>query len=526
MELIPCGTSIPTGCPHTPTQEVQNTKLRDYQQECIDVIERKPPGSYLIQMATGLGKTKTFTHLPRHGRVLILSHREELVRQPLREYDCATGVEMAREHASPDAEVVSASVMSMAKRLDRYGPYDFDTIICDECHHAAARTYRDIFDYFVPRKLLGFTATPNRGDKTRLDDVFQEIIFQRDLRWGIENGYLCGIFCKRINIGYDLTSVHTRNGDYAPGELAEAMDGTADAVAQAYREHASGATLIFAVSVHQAEEIAKRIPGAVTVTGKTENRADIIRRFTNREIPCLVNVMVFTEGTDMPLVETVIIARPTQSESLYAQMVGRGLRLYPGKEKLTLIDCVGVTGKTSLCTAPSLLGIDLKNVPEKRMETLQGDLFELPIKAEAASDCPESWIRNVEIVDLWAKGMAYNLHDVNYFKMPDGRLVCSLSNNKRITIPCPDSLGRVVISGETVGYQTALDRAYRFLCERYESCRSLWDINRVKSWGKAPATEKQVQIIRRKYKDFDTDGLTKMQAGQILNRMFHGGSAV
>ena len=218
-------------------------------------------------MATGLGKTKTFTHLPRHGRVLILSHREELVRQPLREYDCATGVEMAREHASPDAEVVSASVMSMAKRLDRYEPYDFDTIICDECHHAAARTYRDIFDYFVPRKLLGFTATPNRGDKTRLDDVFQEIIFQRDLRWGIENGYLCGIFCKRINIGYDLTAVHTRNGDYAPGELDEAMDGTADAVAQAYREHASGATLIFAVSVHQAEE---KNPGGRN--GHGENR--------------------------------------------------------------------------------------------------------------------------------------------------------------------------------------------------------------------------------------------------------------
>ena len=343
-------------------------QLRDYQQECIDIIEQKPPGAYLVQMATGLGKTKTFTHLPRHGRVLILSHREELVKQPLKEYDCKTGVEMAKEHADPDAEVVSASVMSMAKRLDRFNPYDFDTIICDECHHAAARTYRSIFDYFEPRMLLGFTATPNRGDKARLDNVFQEIIFQRDLRWGIKNGYLCDIHCLRVDIGYDLSAVHTRHGDYAPGELDEAMDGTADAVAEAYQKHAVGATLVFAVSIHQAEEIAKRIPGAVVMTGKTENRADIIRRFTNREIPCLVNVMVFTEGTDMPLVETVIIARPTQSESLYAQMVGRGLRLYPGKEKLTLIDCVGVTKGASLRTAPSLLGIDLSNVPNKKQD--------------------------------------------------------------------------------------------------------------------------------------------------------------
>lgn len=95
-------------------------QLRDYQQECISIIESKPPGSYLIQMATGMGKTKTFTHIPRHGRVLILSHREELVRQPLKEYDCKTGVEMAGEYAPDDAEVVSASVMSMVKRLDRY----------------------------------------------------------------------------------------------------------------------------------------------------------------------------------------------------------------------------------------------------------------------------------------------------------------------------------------------------------------------------------------------------------------------
>ena len=152
-------------------------QLRDYQQECIDIIEQKPPGAYLVQMATGLGKTKTFTHLPRHGRVLILSHREELVKQPLKEYDCKTGVEMAKEHADPDAEVVSASVMSMAKRLDRFNPYDFDTIICDECHHAAARTYRSIFDYFEPRMLLGFTATPNRGDKARLDNVFQAVSY-------------------------------------------------------------------------------------------------------------------------------------------------------------------------------------------------------------------------------------------------------------------------------------------------------------------------------------------------------------
>lgn len=472
-------------------------------------------------MPTGCGKTATFTHIPRRGRVLVLAHREELVKQPARYYDCPVGFEIAQEHSHGE-EVVIASVQSMVNRLDRFAPDEFEKIITDEAHHAAARTYRKIYDHFTPKKHIGFTATPNRGDKVRLDDVYSEIIFQRDLRWAIENGFLCDIYCLRANIGYDLSAVHSRNGDYSPGELEEAMDGTADAIAEAYREYAKGATLIFAVSVHQADEIAHRITGAVVVTGKTKNRADIINRFSNREIPCIVNVMVFTEGTDIPLVETVIIARPTQSESLYSQMVGRGLRPHPDKEKLILIDCVGVTGKSSLCTAPSLLGIDMSNVPKSKADEIQGPIFELPMKAVAASDCPENWIRNTEIVDLWAKGMSYNIHNVNYFKMPDGRLVCSILNGKRITIPCPDHLGKVELFGETVPYQTALDRAYKALCDGHEESRYIWDLDKVKSWGRKPATEKQLQIIQRKYKNFDTEGLTKAQASQILNRMFNG----
>lgn len=805
-------------------------ELRDYQRECISVIETQPPGAYLCQMATGLGKTVTFANIPRHGRVLLLSHREELVEQPRKYYDCSFGVERAENHSAGE-EVVSASVQTLTHRLSRFRPDDFDTIIVDECfpgtikvdgkplnsikngdiiaswnsqtgqieykpvthvfkrkpsemcvvilengqfipctpnhpfyvegvgyvpaiklqegfcvkricvhnlrkanrsgciyekpmenkngffqenrknllltgllkrifqtriernngenqqkvcqrkneakksdekpgnkkenvgkaegnrslsensvwkrgrayssaaeyadcvegsesvcgvrnphkirgkirnaisellqgrhsnswgnvsyrnrrrksplyrkkragqkegvlfehirvarvevreqtsdrtfgglcpdgfvynleisgnhnyfadgilvhncHHAAAGTYRKIFDHFRPEKLIGFTATPNRGDKVRLNDVFQKIIFQRDLRWGIENGYLCGIQCLRVNIGYDLSAVHTRQGDYAPGELDQAMDGTADAIAEAYQKYAKGATLIFAVSVRHAREIADKIPGAVVVTGETRDRAAIIRAFTDGEIPVLVNCMVFTEGTDIPRVETVMVARPTQSESLYCQMVGRGTRLYPGKEKLVLIDCVGVTGKASLCTAPSLLGIDMSSVPARKADEVQGDLFELPIRAAAASDCPESWVRNVEIVDLWAQEQRYQLHDVNWFKMPDGSLVCSLMDRKAITIPCPDALGSV----NGVPMQEMLDRAYTVLTERYADQRHIWDLNAVRRWGRQPASENQLKIIRRRCRGFDADGLTKGQASQILNRLFNGGKS-
>ena len=496
-------------------------QLRPYQQDCIAAIEAQPPGAYLCQMATGLGKTVTFANIPRRGeRMLILSHREELVEQPRKYFTCSYGVERAASRSAGE-EVVSASVQTLVRRLDRFAPDEFGLVVCDEAHHAAAGTYRKIFDHFRPEKLIGFTATPNRGDKVRLNDVFQKIIFQRDLRWGIENGYLCGIQCLRVNIGYDLSAVHTRQGDYAPGELDQAMDGTADAIAEAYQKYAKGATLIFAVSVRHAREIADKIPGAVVVTGETRDRAAIIRAFTDGEIPVLVNCMVFTEGTDIPRVETVMVARPTQSESLYCQMVGRGARLYPGKEKLVLIDCVGVTGKASLCTAPSLLGIDMSSVPARKADEVQGDLFELPIRAAAASDCPESWVRNVEIVDLWAQEQRYLLHDVNWFKMPDGSLVCSLMDRKAITIQCPDALGSV----NGVPMQEMLDRAYTVLTERYADQRHIWDLNAVRRWGRQPASENQLKIIRRRCRGFDADGLTKGQASQILNRLFNGGKS-
>lgn len=493
-------------------------QLRPYQVECLAAIPES--GSYLIQMATGLGKTVTFAHVPRRGKMLILSHREELVNQPLKYFNCKTGVEMASVKSDGE-EVVSASVQSLVRRLGRFRPDEFDIIITDEAHHAAARTYRTIYDYFKPRLHLGFTATPNRSDSARLDDVYQDIIFERDLRWGIENNYLSDIYCKRIDIGYDLSRVRTQHGDFAPGELDEAMDGTADAIAEVYREHAVGATLIFAVSVNQVQEIVKRIPDAVGVTAETKDRSDIIAAFTAKQIPCLVNCMVFTEGTDLPLVETVIIARPTQSDTLYAQMVGRGLRTHPGKEKLHLIDCVGVTGKASLCTAPSLLGIDLDMVPKSKQEELEGMLFDLPDLAIKASDTPESWIRNVQIVDLWAKKQKYQTHNVNWFRLPDQTMICSLSDGKFLAIPPADELGMVRVSGQRMKMQDALDSAFRYLTESATEQSYIWNLAQVKRWGSQPATDKQMDMIRKRIKEFDKS-VTKGEASMILNRLIGG----
>lgn len=499
-------------------------ELRPYQKEVLDIIENIKPGSYMVKLATGLGKTVIFTNIKRKGRVLVLAHREELIRQPAKYYDCPVGIEMASDTSNGE-DVVIASVQSIVRRLEKFNPWDFDTIITDEAHHSAANSYKKIYQYFTPRLHLGFTATPSRGDKARLDDIYQDIIYDKDLKWGIQQGYLSDIHCLRVNIGYDLSKVARRMGDFAVGELEDAMNVEAHnkAIAEAYQKHAKGQTLIFATSVKHAQDIAKEIEGAVAVTGDTKDRAEIIKRFTNREIPVLVNCMVFTEGTDIPLVETVMIARPTSNSSLYIQMVGRGLRLSPGKEKLTLIDCVGVTGKCNICTAPTLIGVDLELVPKKKQDEIEGDLFDLPDIVQRASDCPESWIRNTEIVNLWAKEQSYEMHDLNFFRMPNGDLVISLPERKRIVIPAQDELGQTVFEGQKMNMQKAIDAVYKLLHEEYQESKYVWDLKIVNKWSRSGASEKQINLLKRRKIDLDYENLTKGEASMVLNRIMNGG---
>lgn len=185
--------------------ERRDYTLRPYQQECVDILDKVESGNVLVALATGMGKSMIFTHIKRTGRVLILSHRDELVRQPEKYYseDVTFGIEKGDEYSHGE-DVVSASVQTLYKenRLKRFSPDDFDTIICDEAHHMCSnnKSYMNIIKYFTgARRLLGFTATPKRGDKIRLDDVFDEIVFARDIKWGIQNHYLSPVRCMLVS---------------------------------------------------------------------------------------------------------------------------------------------------------------------------------------------------------------------------------------------------------------------------------------------------------------------------------------
>jgi hypothetical protein len=246
-------------------------------------------------------------------------------------------------------------------------------VICDEAHHSAARTYRTLFDDLdcgAPEGplLVGVTATPDRGDRVRLDDVFTAIVYQIGLLELIHAGYLCDVRAVRVAMeGLDLDAIKRTAGDYNQGELEQALENADQpaSTALAVKEHAADRrSLVFTASVDLAKETAAELLGvgirAEWVSGEMPmpDRRAVLARFQSGQTQAVVNCMVLTEGFDCPDVDCVVIARPTTSRALYQQMTGRGLRISPGKQDCLLLDVVGVTQRHDLQTAASLIGID------------------------------------------------------------------------------------------------------------------------------------------------------------------------
>ena len=509
-------------------------ELRPYQQACISAITSHGNGRWLCQLATGLGKTVIFSQIPRHGKTLILSHRQELVHQPLKYFTCPKSVEMGSLHADSSSEVVSASIQTLTRRKEKFAPNEFDTIIIDECHHAASKGYQEVLNYFRPYRLLGFTATPNRADGKGLNSVFTDIIFRCDIKWGIENGWLSRIKAMRVNIGYDLTGVNTRLGDFAEGELAKVVDTDRinNAVAQAYKEYALKPAIVFAVNVEHAHHLAEAIgDGAVAVDANTprEVRAKILDDFREGKINCLVNCALFTEGTDLPNIRTVIMARPTQSQALYTQMVGRGTRLYPGKDYMLLIDCVGASCQHPICTAPTLLGISDTLVAPGRQTEIFGDLLDdVPELVAQLSDSPLSWIKSIKEVRLWERTSGYDLRDLQYIRLCDGSIVLTLER-AWIHISAPDLTGKNTLT-TSGGYthhdeaQNNYDLSYRLVNDRFAEQYLLWSRKSVKGWKSDDATPGQYQMIHRLGGSLQLpERLNKLEAHAIITNLKYKG---
>ena len=362
------------------SQNNLNLTLRPYQNNAIEAVGRALQTSHrrvIINLPTGMGKTVTGLAyaFQQGGRWCWLCHRDELIQQAARTAralnpHASIGIIQGDRH-EPDAQLVIASVQSLMRpeRLASLG--SFDGIIIDEAHHAVSASYRRILEALGAMRpdgppVVGLTATVERADQVALSEVFHGIAYQYPLLQAIQDGYLADIQTKAIALNVDFDALPHSGDDYQTGALNDALleAGVAEAVADAYVTHAEGLkTLVFTVSVEQAQRTAaalnRRGVTAAAISGDlpTTQRRAAIERLRTGETQVGCNCAVLTEGFDEPSLEALILARPTQSKSLYLQMLGRGLRRFPGKDRCLVIDVAGVSRRHTLIQAPTLFGL-------------------------------------------------------------------------------------------------------------------------------------------------------------------------
>jgi superfamily II DNA or RNA helicase len=419
-------------------------ELRDYQREAVEAVESAWSGGTTrpaIVLPTGAGKTIVLAHQierwwrkvgqPNGRRAVVLQHREELGEQNANKLrDVMPHVRIGRVQAGLNqtlADAVVASVQTLAgdfrrRQLDRVG-----LVVVDEAHHATAPSYVQILRHFGvldgDTPALGVTATMSRGDKSALGDIWQDVVFERSIAWMISNRWLVRPRGVRVRVqDLDLSTVRRSSGDYSSGDLGRALEDALapEAVAKAMVEHAppgSRSTILFAPTKRAAQLFADALEGqgygVATLTDgmPAQERREALAAFAAGQVQVLCNCMILTEGTDLPITSCVVIARPTRHKGLYVQMVGRALRLWPGKDDALVLDVVGASARHGLSASIELFGEqgidDQRERVEQDVEALDDDELTLDAIGEAlgASDVDDpSWINGPitsEVVDLF-----------------------------------------------------------------------------------------------------------------------------
>ncbi len=364
--------------------------LRPYQQAAkaavLDEWDRGVDKTLLV-LPTGTGKTIVFSAVTeeavrRGGRVLILAHRGELLEQAADKLHKVTGLLSALEKAESSClgswyRVAVGSVQSLQRpsRLDRFAPDYFSNIIIDEAHHCLSDGYQRVLEHFSAAKVLGVTATPDRGDMRNLGQYFETLAYEYTLPQAIRDGYLSPIKALTVPLRLDLSSVGVQNGDFKVGDLGTALDPYLEAIAdEMLKNCADRKTVVFLPLVKTSKKFRDILNAkgfrAAEVNGESDDRAEILRDFEAGKYNVLCNSMLLTEGWDCPSVDCVIVLRPTKVRSLYSQMVGRGTRLFPGKDHLLLLDFLWHTERHELCH-PAALVAESPDVAKKITENIE-----------------------------------------------------------------------------------------------------------------------------------------------------------
>ena len=395
-------------------------ELRPYQQKAVDSIF-KSWGEFdktLLVLPTGCGKTVCFAKVAERalkdgGKALVLAHREELLTQARDKIAAVTGLSCAFEKAGESAidslyPITCASVQTLMResRLRRFSPDHYGTIIVDEAHHALSDSYQNILRYFSSAalsdsyqnilryfssaKVLGVTATPDRGDKQNLGKYFEDIAYEYSIRDAIKEGYLSKILVQTIPLKISLKGVKTTAGDYSADDLGSAIDPYLEEIAKHIPRERK--TLIFLPLIATSQRMAQILKSlghkAEHISGESGERKKILERFHSGECTVLCNSMLLTEGYDEPSVDCVVCLRPTKIRSLYAQIIGRGTRTCEGKENLLVLDFLWQSEQHNLCHPANLIA-NKPDVAEQMTKIAEGgklfDLGELEQEAECTA---------------------------------------------------------------------------------------------------------------------------------------------
>lgn len=387
-------------------------ELRPYQNEARTAIfEEWEKGiqKTLLVLPTGCGKTIVFAKVTedcvRDGdRVLILAHRGELLSQASDKIEKVTGLKTATEKAEESClgswyRVTVGSVQSIMRenRLSKFSPDYFKTIIIDEAHHALTDGYLRVLEHFSSAKVLGVTATPDRGDMRNLGQVFESLAYEYTLPRAIKEGYLSPIKALTIPLKLDLSGVTTQAGDFKASEVGTALDPYLHQIADEMIKNCSDRkTVVFLPLVKTSQKFRDILNEkgfcAAEVNGNSPDRTEILEDFDKGKYNVLCNSMLLTEGWDCPSVDCIVILRPTKVRGLYCQMVGRGTRLCEGKKDLLLLDFLWHTERHELCR-PAHLVCQSDEVARKMTQNLES--FPYPMDIEEA----ESQAQNDVVVE-------------------------------------------------------------------------------------------------------------------------------
>lgn len=335
--------------------------LRDYQVVALNNVAaayREEKRRVVLTMPTGAGKTVTVAAMAKTAvdngrRVLMLVHRQELLRQAEATMKLA-GINVGviwKDRNEPEADVVLTTIQSR-KKLKQYGVEDF--IIVDECHHAVSPTWKKRLDQHKAR-VLGLTATPERLDGRGLREVFDDLVIGRRIEELIADGWLCNYRLLAPPGGYDMTGARWRAGDFEiESSEREAKKRMADVVAAFDKYARNRKSLVFCVSIKHAEETLEKLQAIgircalLTGSDNDRERQAVEQQFRAGELDALLNVDLFGEGYDCPECDCVVLARPTESLSLYLQQIGRAMRPAKGKEYALIIDCARNSSRLGL----------------------------------------------------------------------------------------------------------------------------------------------------------------------------------